>query len=89
MPPLPVTGVNDPAWFCVRLVEAAACVAALAAESYNGAAAARQATEQALNFLEKAFARGYGRDQAATDPDLKAVSQNPHFTELIHRFANR
>jgi eukaryotic-like serine/threonine-protein kinase len=62
---------------------AAACVAALAAEKAGTTTAARQATEQALAFLEKAIARGYGRDRAAADPDLKAVCEHPRFTELL------
>jgi serine/threonine protein kinase/Flp pilus assembly protein TadD len=62
---------------------AAACVAALAAEAYGAAPAARQATDQALAFLEKALARGYGRDRAAQDPDLKAVCRHPRFAELL------
>jgi hypothetical protein len=68
---------------------AAACVAALAAGHYGDAAAARQATEQALALLEKALARGYGADRAAADPDLKAVRGQPRFAELLDRFAKR
>jgi tetratricopeptide (TPR) repeat protein len=62
---------------------AAACVAALAAESYADPATARQATDQAVGFLQKAFAKGYGRTQAAEDPDLKAVHDHPGFAELV------
>jgi serine/threonine protein kinase/lipoprotein NlpI len=62
---------------------AAACVAALAAERYGNAPAARQATDQALALLGKALARGYGRDRAAADPDLKAVAQDPRIAELL------
>jgi tetratricopeptide (TPR) repeat protein len=68
---------------------AAACVASLAAGHYGGAAAAGPATEQSLALLEKALARGYGRDRAAADPDLKAVSGHPSFAELLDRFAKR
>jgi len=62
---------------------AAACVAALASETYGSATVAQQARGQALTFLEKAFARGYGRDRAATDPDLKGVCNEPRFAELL------
>jgi serine/threonine protein kinase/Tfp pilus assembly protein PilF len=68
---------------------AAACVAALAAERYGNGPAGRQAIDQALALLEKALARGYGRDQAADDADLKAVKRQPRFAELMDRFAKR
>jgi serine/threonine protein kinase/tetratricopeptide (TPR) repeat protein len=48
---------------------AAACVAArMAVESPTSAA-----RTQALEFLRRAFAEGYGRDRAATDPDLEGI----------------
>ncbi len=62
---------------------AAACVAARAAEKGADAPAARQASEQALTFLRKAFARGYGQDRADRDPDLAAVRREPEFRELL------
>jgi serine/threonine protein kinase/Tfp pilus assembly protein PilF len=62
---------------------AAACVAALASESYADPAASRQAADQALEFLKKAVAKGYGRAQAPEDPDLKAVHGRSDFAELL------
>jgi hypothetical protein len=62
---------------------AAACVAALAVPRYPEAAAARQAAGQALGFLEKALAGGYGRDLAGTDPDLQAIQSHPRFRALL------
>jgi serine/threonine protein kinase/Flp pilus assembly protein TadD len=51
---------------------AAACVAARAA-----------AADQAVDFLRRAFAEGYGRDKAATDADLAAVHRDPRFAQLL------
>ncbi len=62
---------------------AAACVAALAAGRYGTAPAARQAADRALELLEKALARGYGRAVAAADADLKAVADDPRFAALL------
>jgi serine/threonine protein kinase/Flp pilus assembly protein TadD len=62
---------------------AAACVAALAVEVYGHSDAAGLATEQALALLEQAFARGYGRDRAANDADLRAVHHHPRFEKLL------
>ncbi|MCI0464735.1 MAG: tetratricopeptide repeat protein, partial [Gemmataceae bacterium] len=64
---------------------AAACVAALAAAKATDPATATQATEQALAFLKKAFVRGYGRDKAANDPDLKGIRAHPQFQQSFNR----
>ena len=39
--------------------------------------------DQALAFLEKALANGYGRETAVTDPDLTALRALPAFPKLI------
>jgi tetratricopeptide (TPR) repeat protein len=62
---------------------AAACVAALMAEKTRETAAAEQAASQALHLLTQAFAHGYGREQAAKDPDLKSLRSRPAFAELL------
>jgi serine/threonine protein kinase/tetratricopeptide (TPR) repeat protein len=62
---------------------AAACIAARAAERFADTDAARQATEQALDFLRKALARGYGRDKAGEDPDLRGIRRCPEFRRLL------
>jgi hypothetical protein len=62
---------------------AAACVSALIAARASDGPAARSAAEQALNFLEMAFARGYGRDRAAADPDLAGLGEHPRFRALL------
>ncbi len=66
---------------------AAACVSALAARCF---AANRRtpdeikaAMNQALYFLQHAFSRGYGRAQAADDPDLEGVRNDPRFRRLL------
>ncbi len=56
---------------------AAACVCALSSRGNPDAAG------QALALLEKAFARGYGKDRAADDADLDAVKQLPEFRRLV------
>jgi serine/threonine protein kinase/Tfp pilus assembly protein PilF len=62
---------------------AAACVAARAVERYPDGASARAATEQALAFLQRALARGYGRDRAERDPDLRSLRRAPEFRRLL------
>jgi serine/threonine protein kinase/tetratricopeptide (TPR) repeat protein len=62
---------------------AAACVAALYAEKSKNPEAVQQAAGQALEFLKRAFAAGYGREQAAKDPDLKGIQAHPGFLELM------
>jgi serine/threonine protein kinase/tetratricopeptide (TPR) repeat protein len=61
---------------------AAACVAARLAEKAAGAAA-DQLGGQALAFLERALSHGYGREKAATDPDLRPISGHPRFAQLL------
>ncbi len=56
---------------------AAACVAALTVPSDE-----REA-DRAVELLSQAFQLGYGRDKAATDPDLKAVRSHPGFRRLV------
>jgi eukaryotic-like serine/threonine-protein kinase len=58
---------------------AAACVAALAEARFSSSDAA----EKAVAFLRLAFAEGYGREQAETDPDLAGVRQHPGFVRLL------
>jgi tetratricopeptide (TPR) repeat protein len=62
---------------------AAACMAALAAEKSANPAAARQMADQALTFLQKALACGYGKAQAPTDPDLAGVRNRPEFRRRV------
>jgi serine/threonine protein kinase/Flp pilus assembly protein TadD len=62
---------------------AAACVAARAVDKAADASAARQASGQALAFLGKAFAHGYGRDRAGRDPDLAALQNDAQFRQLL------
>jgi serine/threonine protein kinase/tetratricopeptide (TPR) repeat protein len=57
---------------------AAACVASLAAARLPSSAAA----DQAVEFLQLAFAEGYGQDRAATDPDLAGIRRHPRFVQL-------
>ena len=64
---------------------AAACVAALAAERF----ADSRAAEQALTFLELAFAQQYGQQQADKDPDLNGVRNHPGFARLLTRAQKR
>jgi tetratricopeptide (TPR) repeat protein len=60
----------------------AACVAAQAAHS-SDPVTAKSAKEQALAFLHKALANGYGQDQAAADPDFDALHGHPEFERLV------
>jgi tetratricopeptide (TPR) repeat protein len=62
---------------------AAACVAALAMEKCADPAAAKQVATQALTFLRRAFAAGYGQDRAAEDADLKALRPLAEFRRLL------
>jgi serine/threonine protein kinase/Flp pilus assembly protein TadD len=61
---------------------AAACVAARAAERAGGSDAGRASAAKALSLLREAFARGYGRDKVALDPDLAALRGEPAFAQL-------
>jgi serine/threonine protein kinase/tetratricopeptide (TPR) repeat protein len=58
---------------------AAACVAARAAARFPTSGAG----DQAVDFLRRAFAEGYGREKAATDPDLAAVRRHARFAPLL------
>jgi eukaryotic-like serine/threonine-protein kinase len=58
---------------------AAACVLARAADQTLDPTA----SDKAVDLLEKAFARGYGRDQAAQDPDLAGIWNHPLFRHLL------
>src|SRR5262249_15561512 len=60
-----------------QVLYGAACVAAWVAKRSPDLPVARQARGQALDLLARAFARGYGRDRAATDPDLVGVRDDP------------
>jgi serine/threonine protein kinase/predicted Zn-dependent protease len=64
----------------------AACVAALVAQQSTGGEA-RRATDQALELLGQAFARGYGATQAATDRDLDGIRNDPRFRQLLQKNA--
>ncbi len=68
---------------------AAACVTALWLDRLGGAGAAKQAADQALGHLEKAFALGYGRDLARDDEDLKSVRGHARFERLLGDTAAR
>jgi tetratricopeptide (TPR) repeat protein len=58
---------------------AAACVAALGSKGGRDAKMANQA----VDLLKTACARGYGREQAASDPDLEAVHNHPGFAAAL------
>ncbi len=58
---------------------AAACVAGRAAARFPASAA----PDQAVEFLRRAFAEGYGRDKAPNDSDLAAVRTHPRFAQLL------
>jgi serine/threonine protein kinase/tetratricopeptide (TPR) repeat protein len=62
---------------------AAACVAARVAEKSPDPAAARRAADQALALLERTLNVGYGREQAADDPDLAALRGRAEFQHLV------
>jgi tetratricopeptide (TPR) repeat protein len=66
---------------------AGACVAARAVERCADAAAAKQTADQAFVLLQRAFARGYGLDKAASDPDLAGVRRYPEFQRLLQNHA--
>jgi hypothetical protein len=58
---------------------AAACVAGRAAALSPASGAA----EQAVDFLRRAFAEGYGREKAESDPDLAGIRRHPRFVQLL------
>jgi serine/threonine protein kinase/tetratricopeptide (TPR) repeat protein len=62
---------------------AAACVLALGADRSPDAGQAKGLEDQALDFLRRAFAQGYGRDRAAADPDLRGLRRRPAFQRLL------
>jgi serine/threonine protein kinase/Tfp pilus assembly protein PilF len=61
---------------------AAACVLALGADKTADPAEASRLADQALDFLRRAFARGYGRDMADADPDLRSVRRRPEYQRM-------
>lgn len=64
---------------------AAGCVAALA----NRRTPDLKLATQAIDLLEKAFARGVGRDKASTDPDLDGLKSHAKYRQLLAGYANR
>jgi serine/threonine protein kinase/tetratricopeptide (TPR) repeat protein len=62
---------------------AAACVASLALDQRD-AAAAQDTIDQAAKFLRVALDLGYGRDQARTDPDLAGLRRHPVFQQILN-----
>jgi serine/threonine protein kinase/Flp pilus assembly protein TadD len=63
-------------------VYAAACVTALAAKKF-APPRKEQLAGAAIELLKRAFALGYGRDEAANDPDLAALRGHPEFRRLL------
>ena len=64
---------------------AAACVAALAASADDS----NRNGDQAIAHLRAAFARGYGRPQFATDPDLAGIRSRPEFIAMLNAEIDR
>jgi serine/threonine protein kinase/tetratricopeptide (TPR) repeat protein len=62
---------------------AAACVAARAAEKASSGSPAQSAADQAIAFLRKALASGYGQTKIASDPDLGAIRHRPEMQSLL------
>jgi hypothetical protein len=58
-------------------------VASWTAQKSTNPATSRLAATQALALLQKALARGYGRDKLAHDPDLAPVREHPDFQRLV------
>jgi serine/threonine protein kinase/tetratricopeptide (TPR) repeat protein len=67
------------------LLYGAACVAAQWAQKSSDPLTAKLAADQALLFLEKAFVYGYGKEKAATDPDLEKIHSLPEFDRLLNK----
>jgi hypothetical protein len=42
-----------------------------------------QVKAQAFAFLRRALDRGYGRDKADADPDLRCLRRHPEFRQLL------
>jgi tetratricopeptide (TPR) repeat protein len=62
---------------------AAACIHALSAEKTYSSVEAKWTADRAVALLREALARGYGKEQAATDPDLKGIRRHPEFQKLV------
>ena len=82
------TALNDINWCLERdpnsgaTLYAAACVAARLAERTNPAAA-ETLFNKALDYLDSAFKKGYGRDRAENDPDLASLRTKPGYQKLL------
>jgi serine/threonine protein kinase/tetratricopeptide (TPR) repeat protein len=64
---------------------AAACVYALRAANTRNAVEAQWTADRAIALLREAIARGYGKDKAAKDVDLKAIWRHKEFHKVISR----
>jgi tetratricopeptide (TPR) repeat protein len=71
---------------------AAACVSALLAKQWAAVkgdtvarAQADAAVNQALGFLQRALALGFGRDRASTDQDLEGIRRDARFQQLLKK----
>jgi serine/threonine protein kinase/Tfp pilus assembly protein PilF len=62
---------------------AAACVYALSAEKTYSSVEAKWTADRAIALLREALAQGYGKDRAATDPDLKGIRRHREFQKMI------
>jgi hypothetical protein len=62
---------------------AAACVYAISAQKAVDEAEGGWAGDRAIAFLREAFSRGYGSDQAGSDPDLEGIRRLPEFRRLL------
>jgi len=63
---------------------AAACITALAAKKFSGATRAKLCAK-AIELLQQAFDRGYGKDKVAEDPDLTVLRGLPEFRRLVEQ----
>jgi serine/threonine protein kinase/Tfp pilus assembly protein PilF len=64
-------------------IYAAACVYALCAEKTLDETEASWTADRAIAYLREALARGYGKDKAAQDRDLKGIRHHPTFQRLV------
>jgi serine/threonine protein kinase/tetratricopeptide (TPR) repeat protein len=62
---------------------AAACVLARGADQAASPERAEALAGQALEFLRRAFEKGYGRETAVADPDLRGLRRRPEFQQLV------
>jgi len=62
---------------------AAACVYALSAAHTRNAVEAKWTADRAIALLREAVARGYGKDKAAKDADLKAIWRHKEFQKVV------